>query len=58
MWVDLNGQSHEQALTPLESNQLTPHECLPTCVGLDLRADLTSPHIPDGKPAPPATDLR
>ena len=42
MWVDLNGQRHEQALTPLESNQLTPHECLPTCVGLDLWAALDS----------------
>ncbi len=48
MWVDLNGQRHEQALTPLESNQLTPHECLPTCVGLDLWAALDSLQIPNG----------
>ena len=32
IWVDLNGQGHEQALPLLESNEFPTHECLPLAV--------------------------
>ena len=37
MWVDVNHPVHGTSKTPLESNECTPHERLPTSMGHHLR---------------------